>query len=483
LLRALVPFALLTAVVALAIGCGGSGPPPGSTLTGTWVDRNGDGLLERGPGQRLLDRTELAPPARPLRTLATFAQLTDAHVMDSQSPARVPFLDRLGSPFGSTFRPQEALTAQVLLETVRSLNELPLDAVVETGDLVDNDQANEYSEALAVLRGGIVRPDSGARGYEGVQSAASGDPFYYRPGVDAPRHPGLLRRAERPFRSPGLRAPWFPVVGNHDVLVQGIVPPTARTNAIATGASRVVRLAPGVRLPSESALSDAAVDRLLANGLPGPAVRTTPDPNRRELGPVNAIRRLIAASGHGRLNGGLLDYTFDIGTSVRAIVLDAARRDAGSTGTIRPRQLAWLRMQLNAAGRRWVLVFSHQPLASSAGGEGALALLDHDPRVVAAIAGHTHRNEIEPRSSRAGGYWLVTTASLIDYPQQARAFRLVATADGGVALETWMVDHGSGGLAGASLGLSFLDWQGGRPGRFAGSRRDRNVRLFLRSRR
>jgi 3',5'-cyclic AMP phosphodiesterase CpdA len=400
--------------------------------------------------------------------------------MDEESPARVPFLDRLGPPFESTFRPQEALTGQVLAATARSLNALHPDAVVETGDLVDNDQANEYDEALAVLRGGIVRPDSGAPGYQGVQSAADGDPFYYRPAVDAPRHPGLLRDAERPFRSPGLRAPWFPVVGNHDILVLGVVRPTARTDAVATGASRVVALRPGLALPSQSQLSEGSVDRLLAHGLPGPAVPTTPDPRRRELSAASAVRRLIAASGHGALNDGLLDYSFDIGRSVRAIVLDATRRVGGSGGTIRPRQLAWLRAQLSAARRRWVVVFSHQPLARSAGGESALALLDDDPSVVAAVAGDTHRNEIVARRSPGGGYWLITTGSLIDYPQQARAFRLVETA-GGVALETWMLDHGSGnGLARTSLALSYLDWQGGRPGHFAGSRRDRNVRLFLR---
>jgi 3',5'-cyclic AMP phosphodiesterase CpdA len=473
-------WSLVVAVLAVVAGCASSGPPPGSTLSGTWVDKSGDGILERGGGERLLDRTELAPPSRPVRTLATFAQLSDAHVVDPQSPARVPFLDRLGPPFQATFRPQEALTGQVLAATVRSLNQMRLDAVVETGDLVDNDQANEYSEALAVLRGGVVRPDSGARGYDGVQSAASGDPLYYRPGVDAPRHPGLLAEAERPFRSPGLRAPWFPVVGNHDVLVQGIVGPTARTDAIATGASRVVALAPAVAVPSQSQLSDAYVDRLLAGGLPGPAVRTAPDRGRRELSGTGGLRRLTAASGHGHVTAGLLDYSFDIGRSVRAIVLDAGRRSYGSTGIIRPRQLEWLRAQLATARRRWVLVFTHQPLASCQGGQQALALLDRDPRVVAAIAGHTHRNSVVPRRSPAGGYWLVTSGSLIDYPQQARAFRLVKTASG-VALETFMVDHESGnGLARTSLALSFLDWQGGRPAGFAGSRRDRNVRLFLR---
>ena len=81
-------WALLVAAIALAAGCASSRPPPGSTVSGTWIDRNGDGVLERGRGQPLLDRTDLAPRARAVRTLATFAQLTDAHVVDAQSPAR-----------------------------------------------------------------------------------------------------------------------------------------------------------------------------------------------------------------------------------------------------------------------------------------------------------------------------------------------------------------------------------------------------------
>jgi len=150
-----------------------------------------------------------------------------------------------------------------------------------------------------------------------------------------------------------------------------------------------------------------------------------------------------------------------------------------ATGAVTPAELAHLRSALRAAGNQPVIVFSHQPLDRSAGGNAALDLLERDPHAIAAVAGHTHRNEIR----RRGRLWLITTASLVDFPQQARAFRLVRTAGGGLALETWMLDHGAGpaGLATISRDLSFLDAQGGRPGNFAGRRADRNARLNLRT--
>ncbi len=101
--------------------------------------------------------------------------------------------------------------------------------------------------------------------------------------------------------------------------------------------------------------------------------------------------------------------------------------------------------------------------------------------MIATLAGHTHKNRIVPRPTAAGGYWQITTASLIDYPQQARALRVVATAGGGVAIQTWMLDHVLPGPLGTiSRQLSFLDAQGGRPQEFAGGRLDRNVTLYRR---
>ena len=76
--------------------------------------------------------------------------------------------------------------------------------------------------------------------------------------------------------------------------------------------------------------------------------------------------------------------------------------------------------------------------------------------------------------------------SLADYPQEARFFRLVALADGRVALETFLVDQagrrgaaGYLGLAGISRDLAFLDPQGGRPAGDAGTPADRNATLYL----
>jgi 3',5'-cyclic AMP phosphodiesterase CpdA len=484
----------LAAILAVALAtlaaasCGGGEPrapsAPASTLEATLVDPDGDGALERGPGEPLRDRTDVGGGGRPGEVLATLAQLTDTHVRDEESPARVPFLDRLGGVFSSTFRPQEALSTQVLAAAVRAVNRLAPDAVMVTGDIVDSNESTEVDQALAVLDGGRVDPDTGAPGYDGVQAADDPDPLFYRPDLDAPRHPGLLEAASRPFRSPGLSAPWYPALGNHDLLVQGETPATPRIDAVATGSRMVVGLDRGLR-PSPDVDTAAAVDALLAEGAPGRSLQVPADPERRHLAPDELITRLAGragAPGPVRAAAGrpTLDYAVDLGDEARALVLDTVDRRGGSRGLLRPAQLEWLRAELRRASGRAVLVFSHNPLDNTDGGESALAALDATPGVVAVIAGNSHRNRIRPRSTGAGGYWQISTSSLADHPQQARALRL-RRAPGGYALETWMLDHDGRGPAGVARELAFLDAQGGRPQGFAGERSDRNARLFVRA--
>jgi 3',5'-cyclic AMP phosphodiesterase CpdA len=467
---------LVLLAFAFAAGCGSEGaassPPPASTLQATLADPDGDGFLERAGGEPLLPR---GGDARPGRTLATFGQLTDTHVRDEESPARVPFLDRLGAPFNSTFRPHEAFSPQVLDAAVRALAWARPQAVVVTGDIIDSAQENELEQALAALGGGVVQPDSGGPGYDGVQAAANPDPFYYRPDNDAPRHPGTLDAAQRRFRAGGLGVPWYPAAGNHDVLVQGEVPPTGAIAAVATGGRAVTGLDPEVLPSAEGVDSAAAVDALLTQGDAfGRSEAVPADAARTHLSSAELLGRLADAAGVVPAAPERLDYAFDLGRAARGIVLDTVNREGGSRGVVSAEQVAWLRAELERAGSRWVVVFAHNPLEASDGGEAALAALDAAPRVAAVVAGNRHRNTIEPR----GSYWLVGTSSLADFPQQGRMFRLREAA-GGAVLETWMVDHDGRGLAGVARELAYLDAQGGRPQGFAGRRQDRNARLFV----
>jgi hypothetical protein len=209
-------------------------------------------------------------------------------------------------------------------------------------------------------------------------------------------------------------------------------------------------------------------------------VRVPPDPSRAEMTFGAALSRLTAAAPAARTRvdaagGPRLDYVVDPAPWLRLIVLDLVRRGGGSGGLVDLSQPGWLAGQLAAAGERRVIVVSHQPIEGAAGGDALLAQLDRSPRVLALLSGHTHRNRIEPRA----GYWMISTASLIDFPQQARALRIVPTR-AGVAIHTWMLDHVlPGSLGTIARQLSYLDAQGGRPGDFAGSRSDRNAILYL----
>src|SRR5437763_750132 len=90
-------------------------------------------VTEAGEAHRV--RTDLGAKAQNgresrRRALVAFAQLTDVHVIDAQSPARVEFLDRYsdgqnsspGNLFTAAYRPQEILTAHVAEAMVQRIN-------------------------------------------------------------------------------------------------------------------------------------------------------------------------------------------------------------------------------------------------------------------------------------------------------------------------------------------------------------------------
>jgi 3',5'-cyclic AMP phosphodiesterase CpdA len=472
---------------------------PGSTLETTWGSPDEHGRLRALPGEPLLERLELGERSSLRRPLGLLAHVTDAHVMDASSPARVTFLARLGRPFQSTFRPQEALSAHVLVGMVASIRALRPDVVIEGGDLIDNVQLNELEAALGALTGGDVRPGSGPEGYHGPQSEHNPDDFYYRPAIDDPRHPDLLRDAARPLRSSGLGAPWLPVLGDHDVLVQGELVPNPLTQALAVGDRALWTLPEGLALPDgfeerasgspDSPPLGGMVDQFMLAALQGQTVSVPSDPARVQLSVTEVVGALRHASGppaaEGAGSGGSdarLDCVHDLGDRLRILVLDFASREGGAGGRVVPGQAEFVEAALAGAGERFVVAVSHQTLRQTVGGDQIEALLDASPNVVLVLSGHTHHNRIRPRETAAGGYWTIETSSLIDWPQQARALRIHET-DAGVAIETWMLDHvpagGAVDLGAVSRALAYSDATGGRPGNFAGGPADRNAMLFL----
>ena len=516
----------------------------------------GDGyrLLRRIDGEGHLVRDGLDAAAKPGRArrragLTAFVQLSDVHIIDAQSPLRVEYADRYDDTgdlpssgvFGSAYRPQEILTAQVADAMVRRINAvrrgpvtgIPFRFAVQTGDNSDNSQLNEIRWNIRVLDGGRVRPDSGSRAaYEGVmdQDRTSYDRHYWHPDgapdgkrADIPRRrygfplvPGLLDAARRPFKAAGLDMRWYTAFGNHDGLIQGNFPErTTNLNAVATGSLKLISPPAGY--------TPADLQEFYSRGdLQGfltslaeegdPSVRqVTPDPRRRLLSRSQYVEQHFRTTGlpvgHGftarNQSDGTAYYAFTRGP-LRVIVLDTVNPNGYADGSLDATQFAWLQAQLAAASRKLIVVCSHHnsetmdnvfvatggDLEPRVVGAQVVAALQAQPNVIAWINGHTHRHAVTPRPAPGGGgFWEITTSSHVDHPQHARILEIADNQDGTLSLFCTLVDHASpvrfGGdlstpkaLASLARELAANDWQ--RRDVDQQRRADRNVELLVR---
>lgn len=506
--------------------------------------------LEGGPGEPHLLRAELGAPEPGERhaplPVVSLVHVTDLQLADVQSPGRMEFLERRAGrarwgPLVPMHRPQEAMVAHATDALFRAIGALPPgsltgqapELVVSTGDAIDNRQGNELAWLLELFSGATVSVGSGGSDFEGVQSADWPDPHYWHPDdvADAwkaalgfPVLPGLLELAMAPFPAVGVGIPWLGCFGNHEALVHGVGPGTPTYDQVLVGHEKAVEL------PADFDPEDP--ERCFIRGpeafLLGPTRPVTADPARAAITRRRFVEAHLEAPGtpvgHGYCPADALAgrayYAWDGVDGLRIVVLDTSHAAGGAAGSVSRAQFTWLEERLvevhswcrDAEGHRvpgggddrLVLVFSHHgsdtltnrlPLADEAPpalADEVVALLQRFPNVVAWVNGHTHHHLVRPRPAPRhpeGGFWELTTASVADWPSQARWIEVARIAPGWCLVRATVLDHAGPprpDLQTGPLGLAALHRELGAnvPGRglasgCAGTPLDRNVELLV----
>ncbi len=416
-----------------------------------------------------------APAVGDGKVLLALAHVTDTHVLDAASPARAEWVqleahDPSFRPLLHMHRPYDALTAWALHAHVEAIAQNPtapgsnsaFDLVVSTGDNIDNAQRNELDAYLALMSGGVARLSAIGSAQDASQSAL-GEPWpYWCPDghiddmwrdLGYPTVPDFIERVSAPIASAGLAVPWTSVPGNHDLMRQGTALTNPELERLATGATKSLTRPVGFE-PDDPL--NLFLDEPEAFSC-GPAFPVSSDTSRRAIDRLEWIDAHIraGATGYSEANRQRSSCDTVIDTEhVRLVLLDTNHPDGDYQGSIGLAQLDWLDERLtevDGESSRLAILVSHHGADTLVNDRGhradrglapdMAAVVHRHPCVIAWLVGHRHINRIEPRPGAAGGFWEITTSSIIDWPSQARSIEVLRHVDDSIELRCTLMDH------------------------------------------
>ncbi|MCH9691370.1 MAG: hypothetical protein K0U59_04785 [Gammaproteobacteria bacterium] len=406
---------------------------------------NGLGVMQV-QGFPWIEHRELAPgfvqEGDQRRSLAYALVIPDPQIIDEESPIRLDGYD-------SVYRPHGQLTLQLFeahVRTARRISDLsgrPFDFTVLPGDLTDSSQKNELEWMITILNGGVIDPDSGI---DDDPVAGSGNDY------------------NDSFSSVGTDWPWYPVLGNHDVLHVGgfgLIDEKLREAAVSDHLFTDSLLSifwggyVAGHTPDHQVILDAAVI-------------TPADPERLPLNKTELLQALHDADGQPAGHGfSQADVDSEKGyfstyplpnKPLKMIVLDTTDPTEANIvisylGSMDRLQFNWLREELATAAslQELVIVVSHHRLEDFHGNsevspETIESLLVGSDNVILHLTGHGHASAkriLQLSGDKGKGYWELMSASTMDAPSQSRVLELVDERNGYLSIYATNVDHNS----------------------------------------
>ncbi len=394
---------------------GSAGPPP---RPAEFLLRNDLGAAPSAEG-----------PIGPATQLISFGQITDTHIsQDDFSVTGNVFLEGLLDSFGNNIGfggldrpdPQERYDVDVLQAIVKTMAAVdpPLDLIVHNGDALD---AGTFQELVSFL------------------TEINQSPL-----------------------------PWVQAIGNHDVLALGNIPPDT-----AEKVSDLDFVDKGQFITEHFTRTHAPT--LLAFGSAAMGFDFGPEYN----GDPGSVRGFYAFSPLAPLRNASEEL---VQPGIRFYVLDSTHPDGSALGYLDEDQRSWLAADLGEHPDSLAIVVSHHRVNDiEHGRDDFVAILYDHPQVIAVVSGHDHFNRIRSfavSGTPDKGFWNIQTASLIDFPQEARIFEIRNNGDGTGSIFTYVFNQQGTGQLGENASASY-DSAADESMDGEGSPEDRNVELLF----